>query len=135
MFLFQFIDLRKSMFDAGALQPPQARKQRLLFVSRMLWCSFPKITQGRFQGSPGLFVGGPIYALGDRLQYSQEHLDSTMAIRKEIERFLEVVCLHPNLYGHAPSLAGSRVGARTKLSFPLISPSISTWTCSLQGIL
>src|SRR5262245_55237986 len=109
MFLFQFVDRRKSMFDAGALQPPQARKQRLLFVSRMLWCSFLKITQGRFQGSLGLFVGGLIYAFGDRLQYFQEHLDSMMAIRKEIERFLEVVCLHSDLYGYAFSLTKSKI--------------------------
>src|SRR5262249_22650807 len=80
---------------------PQAREQRLFFVSRMPGSCFAEVPQGRFQRLLRFAVEGTLRRPSDSLQRSQKHLDAPMTIREQPRRLRKTVILATNLNRHA----------------------------------
>src|SRR5262249_27991300 len=79
---------------------PQAREQRLFFVSRMPGSCFAEVSQGRFQRLLRFAVEWTLRSPGDSLQRSQKHLDAAMTIREQPRRLRKTVILAANLNRH-----------------------------------
>src|ERR1019366_2987412 len=87
----------------------------------MLWRSLREVAQGRFQRSVGFLRGRRVYHRRNRLQRTEEHLNTPVAVGEQAGGVSEVVSLCSDLNRHVFSLLTALIRAMTKVTVTRIS--------------
>lgn len=104
MVILQAFEFPERQLNSSLRTMPKPRKKRLLLIRGMLRGSLLKITQRLFQAALFVFREQPILQLRDALKNSQEHLDSTVAVRQQRHGPGRICYFGPNLDRHESSV-------------------------------